>query len=336
MKNLIDDGLDEYVEEQNLFPAVPPTAAPQQQKSAELADLEKTLEVLRNIKKEQDEMRNTITELTVMTEKAKSISKQLSDGIREAKPIWDDLLGSFVNTIAVSDESMAKFNELMLTYANQIVSNSCSLINKAVTENITGQFTEVANQHIVGFDQKMRKVVELHNTALSNLEKEYEDKISSLENKQGKLLAQVVDEQNIILLPTIPFFAITGICILITLCGIINWVMFCRGGNADIITYMLFAVIVFFEFIYYTPYVWNCVKWYKKKKEDSGIFRLSLSQTLYIMSLTFSAGIYIVVSQVSQAKIITDTWLLYILPLTVASNLIWSVLKAIVTGGTKT
>ena len=117
-------------------------------------------------------MRNTMVELTAMTEKAESLNGRLTDAVKKAKPIWDNLLNSFVGTIEISDESMEKFNELMLTYANKIVSRSCDLINKAVTENVAGQFTEVANQHIADFDEKMKKAADSHKTALSNLKKE--------------------------------------------------------------------------------------------------------------------------------------------------------------------
>ena len=341
MGNIFDDELDEYAEQQVNTPTVPasvPTAAPQQQKSAELAEIEQSLEVLKGIKEVQGEMRKTMSELTDMTEKAQSISKQLSDDIREAKPIWDDLLKSFVGTIEVSDESMEKFNEVMLTYANKIVSRSCDLINKAVTENVAGQFNEVANQHIADFDEKMKKAAESHKTALSNLKKEYEDKINSLENKQGKLLKQAIEEKNRVLMPTSSFWTIICIFGIIILLGFASWFKFWKTpGNDETMTYMVAAL--FAELIYICTMVYNHYAYKedqnketdkKKAENEPKIYSISLSEAVYIIFLTLASLVYFVWAQLDISS--SSRLLIYLLPVALASNFLWLVIRGLLYG----
>ena len=84
MGDLFEDGLDEYVQQDdNPILASVPTAEPQQ-KSAEEAEIEKSLDVLKGIKVIQDEMRNTMSELKDMAEKADRLIKRLSQEIKEA------------------------------------------------------------------------------------------------------------------------------------------------------------------------------------------------------------------------------------------------------------
>ena len=340
MGNIFDDELDEYAEQQVNTPTVPasvPTAAPQQ-KSAEWAEIEKSLEILNGIKKIQGEMRNTMAELTAMTEKAESLNGKLTDAVQESKPIWDDLLGSFVKTIEVSDESMEKFNELMLTYANKIVSRSCDLINQYVTENVAGQFNEVANQHIADFDEKMKKAAESHKTALSNLKKEYEDKINSLESKQGKLLKQAIEEKNRVLMPTSSFWTIICIFGIIILCGFITWFKFWKTpGNDETMTYMVAAL--FAEIIYICTMVYNHYAYKEKqnqetdKKDDENkqrIYSMSLSEAVYIIFLTLASLVYFVWAQLDISS--SPKLLIYLLPVALASNFLWLVIRGLLYG----
>ena len=337
MGNIFDDELDEYAEQQVNTPTVQapvPTAAPQQ-KNAELAEIEKSLEVLKGIKEIQGEMRNTMVELTAMTEKAESLNGRLTDAVKKAKPIWDNLLNSFVGTIEISDESMEKFNELMLTYANKIVSRSCDLINKAVTENVAGQFTEVANQHIADFDEKMKKAAESHKTVLSNLKKEYEDKINSLENKQGKLLKQAIEEKNRVLMPTSSFWTIICIFGIIILFGFASWFKFWKTpGNDETMTYMVAAL--FAELIYICTMVYNHYAYKedqnketdkKKAENEPKIYSISLSEAVYIIFLTLASLVYFVWAQLNISS--SPKLLIYLLPVALASNFLWLVIRAL-------
>lgn len=333
MASIFDDGLDEYAEQQEQTPTVPasvPTAAPRQQKSAELAEIEQSLEVLKGIKEVQGEMRKTMSELIDMTEKAQSISKQLSDGIREAKPIWDDLLNNFVEKIEVTDESIDKFNKIMLDYANQIVNKSCSLINKAITENITGQFTEVITNKISELDSKMKASEDAHRQVLTKLKKEYEDSISNLKQEHGKLLSPTGEEQDCIVMPKVPFWTVAFISILVILCGIISWAKLWRI-NDDAMDNMTIAIIA--EGFYG---LWLTVQWFNrrgnndenKKDKKVGAFNVSLSEAIYVMLLTLSSTIYIVWGQMDGVS--SSKFLLYLLPVAIASNAIWLLVRVIV------
>jgi len=337
MANLFDDGLDEYVGQQEQTPTVPvsvPTTTPQQQKSAELAEIEQSLEVLKGIKEVQGEMRNTMAELTAMTEKAESLNGKLTDAVKEAKPIWNDLLDSFVGTIEVSDESMEKFNELMLTYANKIVSRSCDLINKAVTKNVAGQFTELTNKKIGELDSKMKASEDAHRQVLTKLKKEYEDSISNLKQEHGKLLSQTGEEQSGILIPKVSFWTLAAISMIIIVCGIISWTKFWEI-NDDAKDWVTFDIIA--EAIYI---VWLVILWgirirhgnsdESKKNDKVSVFNVSLAKALYVMILTLSSTVYIVWDKMDVFG--SPKLLLYLLPLAIASNTIWLFVRAIIYG----
>ena len=337
MGNIFDDELDEYAEQQVNTPTVPasvPTAAPQQ-KNAELAEIEKSLEVLKGIKEIQGEMRNTMSELKDMAEQTDRLTKRLSQEIKEAKPVYDQLLKGFIDDVIISKESLEAYDKLMLGYTNKIVSNVCGRIDESVTENISGQFNDVANKHIADFDEKMKKAAESHKTALSNLEKEYKDKIASLENKQAKLLAQAIEAKNSVLMPASSFWTIACICGIVILCGFVSWLKFWRtDGNDETMTYMTVAFIV--EIIYYASMVWNYYtnsdrkKTETENKEEQRIFCFSLSQAIYIIALTFSAGVYLVWSQMTVTS--NTSLLLYLLPVVFASNFIWLFIRALAAG----
>lgn len=173
-----------------------------------------------------------------------------------------------------------------------------------------------------------------HNKALTDLETEYKDKIQSLQNSQLKLLKQTIEEQERIVMPTLPFWTITCICGLIILCGFISWLKFWHTpGNDATMSYMFVAIFV--EIIYYASMAWNYYtdeerQKTKEKQNNPIIFSISLSQAVYIMALTFSAAIYIVWSQMT---VTSDTWfLLYLLPVVFVSNFTWLLTKALVVG----
>lgn len=330
-KIIYDDGLDEYLEQQNNTPNVTisaPTA--KQQKSAERAEIEKSLELLKGIMEIQGEIRKTLSELTDMTEKVISLSDKLTDAIQVAKPIWDDLLSSFVQTIEVDEKSLERFNEIMLNYANEILNKCCALINKAVTENVTGQFTEVANKHLNEFDARIRAVEESYRQALNKLETMHNDSITKLEKSQGKLLAQIVEERNRIFLPQTPFWAIASISIFIILLGLVSWVKFWKvPGNDDAMDFMIPAIGV--ELIYFAILG---KQWYdnkdNRKETESCVFSISMSEALYTMMLTISSIVYIVLAQSDGYG--SHVVLKYLLPLAISSNFIWIFIKTIVGG----
>lgn len=334
MASIFDDGLDEYAEQQEHTSSVPasvPTAAPRQQKSAELAEIEQSLEVLKGIKEVQGEMRKTMSELIDMTEKAQSISKQLSDDIREAKPIWDDLLKSFVEKIEVTDESIDRFNKIMLDYANQIVNKSCNLINKAVTENITGQFTEVISNKISELDSKMKASEDAHKQVLVNLEKEYRDSITDLQQNHGSLLSQTDKERTHIFIPKANFWALAAVSVIIMAFGFISWIKFWKL-NDDAMNHMVVAICA--EAVYG---LWLAVQWFNNRGEDgnknedkTGGFIISLSEALYVMILTLSSTTYIVWGQMNVIG--SPKLLLYLLPMAIALNTIWLFTRAIIYG----
>ena len=333
MGNIFDDELDEYAEQQGNTPTVPasvPTAAPQQ-KSAELAEIEKSLEILNGIKEIQGEMRNTMAELTAMTEKAESLNGKLTDAVQEAKPIWDDLLSSFVKTIEVSDESMEKFNKVMLNYANQIVSKSCNLINEAVTENVTGQFTEVISNKISELDSKMKASEDAHKQVLIDLEKEYRDSITDLKQNHGKLLSQTGEEPSRIFIPEDSFWTVALGSVMVILCGIVSWFKFWKT-NDDAMNYMVAAICA--EAVYG---IWLAVQWFNnrgengnKNEDKTGGFNISLSEALYVMILTLSSTTYIVWGQMDIIG--SPKLLLYLLPVAIALNTIWLFTRAIIYG----
>ena len=333
MGNIFDDELDEYAEQQGNTPTVPasvPTAAPQQ-KSAELAEIEKSLEILNGIKEIQGEMRNTMAELTAMTEKAESLNGKLTDAVQEAKPIWDDLLSSFVKTIEVSDESMEKFNKVMLNYANQIVSKSCNLINEAVTENVTGQFTEVISNKISELDSKMKASEDAHKQVLIDLEKEYRDSITDLKQNHGKLLSQTGEEPSRIFIPKDSFWTVAFVSVMVILCGIVSWFKFWKT-NDDAMNYMVAAICA--EAVYG---IWLAVQWFNnrgeggnKNEDKTGGFNISLSEALYVMILTLSSTTYIVWGQMDIIG--SPKLLLYLLPVAIALNTIWLFTRAIIYG----
>ena len=327
MAYTIDDGLDGY-EQQDCTPTAPELQSQSQPKSAELAEIEKSLEVLKGIKEFQGEMRNTMAELTAMTEKAESLNGKLTDAVKNSKPIWDNLLNSFTDKIEITDESMQRYGKAMQDFSHKILQSVCQHIAQAVSENVTGQFTEVANKHIADFDAKAEQ-------AVIKYKKAYEENIKTLEDSQGKLLKQAIEDNNRIIMPTLPFWTIVCILGFIILCGFICWLKFWRmPGNDDTLTYMVVAG--FFEFIFFAVLGWSRYsdedrqKTKKEKKDEPAIYSISLSQAIYGILLTMSAGTYIVWSQMT---VTCDTWLLkWLLPVAVASNFIWFTFKGLAAG----
>lgn len=340
MGNIFDDELDEYAEQQVNTPTVPasvPTAAPQQ-KSAEQAELEKILAVIKGIKESQGEVRKTVSDIEDIADRAEKAVKALNKDLKEARPLWDELLKSYTSEILISDESFAGFSKVMKSLIDQILVSTCSKIDKAVSDNVSGQFSEVANRHIQEFDEKMKKAAESHKTALSNLKKEYEDKINSLENKQGKLLKQAIEEKNRVLMPTSSFWTITCIFGIIILCGFITWFKFWKTpGNDETMTYMVVAL--FAELIYVCTMVYNHYAYKEKQDQETDkkkaenepkIYSISLSEAVYIIFLTLASLVYFVWAQLDISS--SPKLLIYLLPVALASNFLWLLIRGLLYG----
>ncbi len=161
MANSFDDGLDGYAEQQEHNPTVPAsvqTAAPQQQKSAELTEIEKSLEVLKEIQLAQKEMRSTMSELNDMAEKAQSLSGKLTAGLQEAKPVWDDLMQRFTSTLVLSDENLEEYQKIMIGFSNKIAAQACSKAEQTVKQNMETNFIEKFNDTTKDFKKWCGKV----------------------------------------------------------------------------------------------------------------------------------------------------------------------------------
>lgn len=324
---MLDDGLDEY-EQQDYTPTALEQQSQSQPKSAEQAEIEKSLEVLKGINEIQSNMRSTMSEIKDMAGKADELTRHLEQEVKAVKPLWDQLLEGFTKDIIISKESMEAYDKLMLDHTNKILSSVYGRIDKSITDNFAGQFNEVANKHIADFDTKAEQ-------AVIKYKKAYEENIKTLEDTQGKLLKQAIEENNRIVMPTLPFWTIVCILGFIILCGFICWLKFWRmPGNDETLTYMGVAGV--FEFIFFAVLEWNRYsdeerkKTKKEKKDEPAIYSISLSQAIYGILLTMSAGTYIVWSQMT---VTSDTWLLKsLLPVAVASNLIWFTLKGLAAG----
>lgn len=82
--------------------------------------------------------------------------------------------------------------------------------------------------------------------------------------------------------------------------------------------------------------LWLTVQWFNrrgnsdenKKDKKVGAFNVSLSEAIYVMLLTLSSTIYIVWGQMDGVS--SPKFLLYLLPVAIASNAIWLLVRVIV------
>lgn len=336
MGNIFDDELDGYVQQDN--PTVPESKSEPQQKSAEQAELEKILAVIRGIKESQGEVRETVSDIENIADRAEKAVNALHKDLKEAHPLWDELLKSYTSEIQISDESFAGFSKVMKSLIDQILVSTCSKIDKAVSDNVAGQFSEVANRHIQEFDTKMKESIAEQNKALADLKKDYNDNIASLEEKQGKLLAQAVEERNRIIMPSGAFWTIICIFGFIIICGIMGWVKFWQSpGNDEAMTWMVGAFV--FEGIYYATMIYNHFAYKdeqktktdkKKDEKEPRIYSISLSEAIYIIFLTLSASVYFVWAQLDINY--SPKLLIYLLPGAWTANFLWLVLRGLLYG----
>ena len=242
--------------------------------------------------------------------------------------IWE--VGSFTNDM-LKDFSELKNQGIGLTAsAKETLQNAADSIQKKMEEYLEGDFVGQVDVHMDGLKNKVETIEATHRQALDQLKNEYEERISTLGSKQGKLLAQAIEEKNRIILPFESFWAILCIFGIVILCGFMCWIKFSRtAGNDETMTYMIVACIL--EVTYYGMMAWNHFSANEKQNnEKSKVFSVSLSEAIYIILLTFASIVYLVWSQLD---VIGSTKLLiYLLPMVFASNFIWLLLRALAYG----
>jgi len=324
MAYTLDDGLDEYVQQDNNPTASVPQAAPQR-KSAEQAETEKLLEVLKGIRQAQGEMRSIMADLKDMAEKADRQTAAIRENAKTVMSVWDMLFKDFNENIQISDENLEAFNKTMKKYADAILKGICIHLNKAISDNVAGQFTDVANNHIQNFDERMKAIEKSYKGVL----KGYEDSISSLEEKQGKLLAHAVADKNRIIMPAGPFWTVMIVFVITVIGGLLGWFKFWQAGNDGALGWMLGATVT--EIVYA---IMMAVNYFgnnnERKKEETGVFNVSLAEAIYIILLVLASVTYIVWSLLEvtgSVKLLT-----YLLPTAIVSNFIWLIIRYIVNG----
>lgn len=327
MKNEFDDGLDEYIDQMESNPTVPESepGVPQQRKSAEMQEIEKILEVLKGINEVQRENRIVIQEQKEMTEKVESLSGKFTDEIRKAKPIWHDLLRSFVDKIEIGDESLEAFEEMMKTYADRILTKICDRTDKIISEKIAGQFVEVANKHIEGFDEKLSII----DGSFRMLREKYEDSQAFIKAEQSRLVGEMAEAGNCIFVPRNPFNVLLLVFIIIVVFGGLGFAKYCAVHTNAAPVYMIGAVIV--NVIYLAAALFRkrserkkCTADDKNKKQSEAVL-ISFSQSLYLVQLTAVLMVYGTCSFVAQNM--NSPVLEWLLPLSFGANFIFGATK---------
>ena len=214
--------------------------------------------------------------------------------------------------------------------AMEILQDAGGSIKKEMEEYLERDFVGQVDAHMDGLKNKVETIEATHRQALDKLKHEYEESINTLESKQGKLLAQAIEEKNLIILPFESFWAILCILGVVILCGFMCWIKFWRtAGNDETMTYMTVACIL--EVIYYGMMAWNHFTANEKQNnEKSKVFSVSLSEAIYIILIAFASIVYIVWSQL--IVIGSTKMLIYLLPMVFASNFIWLLLQALAYG----
>ena len=242
--------------------------------------------------------------------------------------IWE--AGSNTDDMLKDISELKKQGVGLSASAMEILQNAGGSIKKEMEEYLEGDFVGLVDAHMDGLKNKVETIEATHRQALDKLKHEYEESISTLESKQGKLLAQAIEEQNRIIIPSMPFWSI--ICILGTtvLCGFMCWFKFWKTpDNDETMTYMTVAIIV--EVIYYGMMAWNhFTDSEKRKKGKVNVFSVTLSEAIYIILMAFASIVYIVWSQLDVTG--GTKLLIYLLPIVFASNFIWLLLRALAYG----
>ncbi len=79
-------------------------------------------------------------------------------GLQEAKPIWDDLMKSFTSDLVLSDESLEQYQKMMIEFSNKIAAKACSKAEQTAKENIETNFIEKFNDTTKDFKNWCDKV----------------------------------------------------------------------------------------------------------------------------------------------------------------------------------
>lgn len=242
--------------------------------------------------------------------------------------IWE--AGSNTDDMLKDISELKKQGVGLSASAMEILQDAGGSIKKEMEEYLEGDFVGQVDAHMDGLKNKVETIEATHRQALDKLKHEYEESINTLESKQGKLLAQAIEEQNRIIIPSMPFWSI--ICILGTtvLCGFMCWFKFWKTpDNDETMNYMTVAVIV--EVIYYGMMAWNhFTDSEKRKKGKANVFSVTLSEAIYIILMAFASIVYIVWSQLDVIG--GRKLLIYLLPIVFASNFIWLLLRALAYG----
>lgn len=242
--------------------------------------------------------------------------------------IWE--AGSNTDDMLKDISELKKQGVGLSASAMEILQDAGGSIKKEMEEYLEGDFVGQVDAHMDGLKNKVETIEATHRQALDKLKHEYEESINTLGSKQGKLLAQAIEEKNRIILPFESFWAILCIFGIVILCGFMCWIKFSRtAGNDETMTYMIVACIL--EVTYYGMMAWNHFSANEKQNnEKSKVFSVSLSEAIYIILLTFASIVYLVWSQLD---VIGSTKLLiYLLPMVFASNFIWLLLRALAYG----
>ena len=242
--------------------------------------------------------------------------------------IWE--AGSNTDDMLKDISELKKQGVGLSASAMEILQDAGGSIKKEMEEYLEGDFVGQVDAHMDGLKNKVETIEATHRQALDKLKHEYEESINTLESKQGKLLAQAIEEKNLIILPFESFWAILCILGVVILCGFMCWIKFWRtAGNDETMTYMTVACIL--EVIYYGMMAWtHFTANEKQNNEKSKVFSVSLSEAIYIILIAFASIVYIVWSQL--IVIGSTKMLIYLLPMVFASNFIWLLLQALAYG----
>lgn len=317
---------------------VPPTSSASQSITPDQAPV-LNMEYLEKISSILDRMEKMEAFVALDDERRKAYEEQRTADISALRTVVTNI-AEVKNKIweagSNTDDMLKDISELkergvdLKASAKETLQNAGSSIRKEMEEYLERDFVGQVDAHMNELKNKVESVEAAHRQALDKLKQEYNESISTLENEQGKLFVQSVEEKNRIFLPFEPFWAILCIFGLTILCGFVCWYKFCKTpGNDETMTYMAIAGIL--EVIYYGMMAWNhFTDKEKQKKAKSIIFSVSLSEAIYIILLTFASIVYIVWSQLDVTS--STKLLIYLLPVVSASNFIWLFLRALAYG----
>ena len=249
--------------------------------------------------------------------------------------IWE--AGSNTDDMLKDISELKKQGVGLSASAMEILQDAGSSIKKEMEEYLERDFVGLVDAHMDGLKNKVETIEATHRQALDKLKHEYEESISTLESKQGKLHAQAIEEKNRIIMPSGSFWTVICIFGYGFLCGAMCWFKFWQTpGNDETMTYMVVAIIA--ELIYYGTMVYNHYTYKeehekKNKKSDKNkprIYSISLSEAIYVIFLTSASLVYFVWAKLDINY--SPKLMIYLLPVVFASNFIWLLLRALAYG----